>query len=153
MEGVSMSGCDEQEDVEHRQCGGRRPQSSETKANTWSTCGSAAGLGKTSNNQIILQINTDREKKCYLCNYSQPDMFVLQSCNTLPLQDNGRLSCEEILESSESGRGSSLHVSSAVNHAVLSYVKINKKYLALNAQKFIWSQRIWWHLWAGMVEI
>lgn len=142
-----------EEDVERLQRGGRRPQSGETKANTRSPCGSAAGLGKTSDNQIILQINTDREKKCYWCDYSQPDVFVLQSCNTLLLQDNGRLSSEETLESSESGRGSSLRVSSAVNHAVLSYEKINKKYLALNAQKFIWSQRIWWQLRAGTLEI
>lgn len=33
-----------------------------------------------------------RKKKCFLCDYSQPDMFVLESCNTLLLQDNGRLS-------------------------------------------------------------
>lgn len=80
-------------------------------------------------------------------------MFVLRSCDTLLLQDNGRLSCEEIPESSESGRGWSLRVSAAVNHAVLSYDKINKKYLALNAQKFIWLQGIWWHLRAGALEI
>lgn len=94
-----------EEDVERRQRGGRRPQNGETKANTRSTCGSTAGLGKTSDNQIILQINTDTEKKCYLCDYSQPDMFVLQSCNTLVLQDNGRLSCEEILRAARADGG------------------------------------------------
>lgn len=54
-----------EKDVERRRgrVGGSGPQSSEAKANTRSTCGSAAGLGKTSDNQIILQINTDTEKK------------------------------------------------------------------------------------------